>query len=183
MNNNSIRYVALLRGVNVGGHGTMKMADLARSFESLGFRNVKTVLASGNVLFDAAEADVLVLTARIEKKLKSSFGQTTGVMLRTIDDLTKMIDSGPFPPMKTGSGVKLYVSFLGRSVRPNQKAPLEFPNEGTRIEMTTSREVFSVCTPLADGRVSNPMSVIAREFGDDVTTRNWNTIIRLVENK
>lgn len=79
-------YIAFLRGINVGGKKTIKMEDLVRVFASMGFRNVRTFIQSGKVIFDAPETGD-VLTRKIEKKLLKSFGYEVLVVLRTSDDL------------------------------------------------------------------------------------------------
>lgn len=90
-----IRWVALLRGVNVGGI-TVKSARLAEVFRSLGFDNVATVLASGNVLFTTAEADPSALTSRIEKALTDEFGYSARVVLVRQSTLADVVSAYPF---------------------------------------------------------------------------------------
>ncbi|SDS64807.1 DUF1697 domain-containing protein [Microterricola viridarii] len=100
------RYVALLRGVNVGGV-TIKSADLAELFRSLGFANVKTVLASGNVVFDAdsdpADAGATAaLKARIEQALAERFGYDAWIVLETLERVHQVIDGFPFDAQREG---------------------------------------------------------------------------------
>jgi uncharacterized protein (DUF1697 family) len=102
------RYVALLRGVNVGGIN-IKMADLAEVFRGLGLRSVKTVLASGNVLFDA-DADASALKPRIEAGLRERFGYEAWVHVLAIDDIRRIVDAFPFDAER--DGWHPYVIFL-----------------------------------------------------------------------
>lgn len=90
------RYAALLRGVNVGGI-RIKMADLKACVEALGHTNVKTVLASGNVLFESPSTDVEGLTAALEKAMSDRFGYAARVLVVPVDRLTAIIDAYPFP--------------------------------------------------------------------------------------
>lgn len=90
-----IRWVALLRGVNVGGI-TVKSVQLAEVFHSLSFDDVKTVLASGNVLFTAAETDLSALTARIEKALTDEFGYSARVVVVRQSTLVDVVAAYPF---------------------------------------------------------------------------------------
>ncbi|MBX3193506.1 MAG: DUF1697 domain-containing protein [Schumannella sp.] len=88
------RYAGLLRGVNVGGV-TMKMADLAEVVRGLGFRDVRTVLASGNVLFDA-EATADAVTTELETALRERFGYEAWVHVLPVDRLRRIIDAFPY---------------------------------------------------------------------------------------
>lgn len=89
------RYVALLRGINVGGI-TIRMADLARVFEDLGLTEVRTVLASGNVCFTTTDPDIDALKARIEAALTEAFGYEAYVLLVEIGAVARAITSFPF---------------------------------------------------------------------------------------
>lgn len=95
------RYVALLRGINVGGIN-IKMADLARVFTELGFESVRTVLASGNVLFDSSGTDVPALKKRIEDALAHEFGYEAWVFVLDIPALRAIVDNYPFDPDRDG---------------------------------------------------------------------------------
>lgn len=89
------RYIALLRGVNVGGI-TVRSAELREVFEELGFDEVRTVLASGNVVFSTDETDAAKLKGRIERALTERFGYEAWIVLITRDELERAIDGFPF---------------------------------------------------------------------------------------
>lgn len=95
------RYVALLRGINVGGIN-IKMADLRRVFTELGFDDVKTVLASGNVLFTTDSADTAALKTRIESALRAAFGYEAWVFVLDLDTLAGIVAAYPFDPERDG---------------------------------------------------------------------------------
>jgi uncharacterized protein (DUF1697 family) len=95
------RYVALLRGINVGGIN-IKMADLARVFGDLGFEGVKTVLASGNVLFDSPSTDIPSLKKQIESALAREFGYEAWVFVLDIPTLQAIVDNYPFEREREG---------------------------------------------------------------------------------
>lgn len=90
-----VRYIALLRGVNVGGI-TVKSAELRELFASLGFDDVRTVLASGNVAFDADRADASSLKREIESALTERFGYEAWIVLVTAERLRRVVDAFPF---------------------------------------------------------------------------------------
>lgn len=104
-----MRYVALLRGINVNGR-TIAMADLASAFRALGYGNVKTVLASGNVIFDtddtaddtAADTDAAAVKARIERSLSDTFGYEAWIVLVDLDTLARVVRDYPFDAEREG---------------------------------------------------------------------------------
>ncbi|WP_072688442.1 DUF1697 domain-containing protein [Rhodococcus marinonascens] len=95
------RYAALLRGINVGGIN-IKMVDLRNTFSDLGFDNVKTVLASGNVLFDSDRADVPALECGIETALRAEFHYEAWVFVLEVDTIRRIVDNYPFDPEREG---------------------------------------------------------------------------------
>ncbi len=107
-----IPYVALLRGINVGGKKSVKMEELRKALESLGLKSVKTVLASGNVLFETSEKDSEVLRKSIEEKLKKTFGFQINAILRKISEIQKLVDSNPFQKITVTPETRLYLTFL-----------------------------------------------------------------------
>src|ERR1700735_4731024 len=107
-------YVAFLRGINVGGNKLIKMTEVVKAFEKAGFQKVKTLLASGNVLFEAAETDAPALTQKIEALLKKTFGHDIGVLLRRVEDLRKIAAANPYAGIKAGTDYKFYATFLAQ---------------------------------------------------------------------
>lgn len=90
------RYVALLRSVNVAGHGRIAMAELVRSFDSLGYTDVSTYIQTGNVLFTASSKSTTNLAARIADQLATDFGSAPAVILRTVPELLRIGKSSPY---------------------------------------------------------------------------------------
>ena len=108
------RLVAFLRAINVGGH-TVKMADLRRSFEALGFGGVETHIASGNVIFDTDASDTAALERRIEAALQGELGYRVDTFVRTADELAEIVARRPFDGVDVeAAGSRLYIVFLGR---------------------------------------------------------------------
>src|SRR5690349_16422754 len=104
--------VSMLRAVNVGGHNQIKMDGLRALYESLGLKGAQTYVQSGNVVFKTAARDVAQLSKRIESEIKRKFGFRPAVILRTTDELRKVIARNPFegrPGIEPG---KLVVTFL-----------------------------------------------------------------------
>jgi len=177
-----IKYAAFLRGINVGGHKTVVMEDLKKAFESLGFQNVKTVLASGNVLFEARKANLTDLARKIGAYLEKTFGFEIGIVVRTIDDIQKLVDSSPFKNIHVTSQTRLYVTFITEKLRGSLKIPYETPGKEINILHASNNTVLSLVNLSASIGTIDLMGILEKEFGKNITTRNWNTIVKMVEN-
>src|SRR5438876_5930690 len=119
------RYVAFLRGINVGGKRLIKMEDLRGVVESIELKNVRTFIASGNVLFETSQTNRDALTRKIEKKLLTAFGHDVPVVLQTIDELKDVLRTGPFKKIKPGADVMLCVTLFTGEPKAGLKLPLK----------------------------------------------------------
>jgi len=173
-----IQYVAFLRGINVGGKHLVKMDALRSVIETLGCKNVQTFIQSGNVIFDSAAKDAAALTKKIEKALLTNFGFPIPVMIRTGAELAALVQLNPFQSAGD-DGVK-YVTFLTTELKRSPTLPLWSPANDCAITHVGGREIFSVGYRLPNGRSGNVMMLIEKEAGKAVTTRNWNTIVKIV---
>ena len=176
-----MKYAAFLRGINVGGHKTVKMEELKKAFAALGFEKVKTLLASGNVLFAAPSASESTLAKKIEAKLAQTFGHEIGVLIRKIEGLQRLAGANPFAEIKVTPQTRLYVTFLSEKTKGSLKIPYESPDKNFKIIRSTASEVCSVLTLSPNSRTVDLMSVLEKEFGRKVTTRNWNTIEKVLK--
>jgi uncharacterized protein (DUF1697 family) len=163
------RYVALLRGVSPTN---AKMPELKRSFEHAGFTSVKTVISSGNVVFDARAASDATLQRRAEAAMQSALGRSFLTIVRPTMFLQQMLDTDPYQPFGVPPRAKRVVTFL-RDV-PARKLALPIESDGARILCMTEREVYTAYLPSDKGPVF--MTLIERAFGTDVTTRTWDTV-------
>ncbi len=182
MMNKNIRYIAFLRGINVGGRALVKMADLKKAFEEMGFGYVRTLLASGNVLFESGPMARKAIAEKIGSGLKRLFKKDVGVALRGLADLEKIRSSEPFRGVAVTPSRRLYVTFLAEKSRPRAiSLPYASPRGELRILRATPTEVFSV-VDLAGGKgTPEAMAMIEKEFGANVTTRNWNTVLKVLK--
>jgi uncharacterized protein (DUF1697 family) len=174
-----IRYVALLRGINVGGRKLIKMDQLSRVFVSAGFKNVRTLIASGNVSFDAPETETNALAQKIEKRLSKAFGHEVPVTVRTIDELKALVKRNPFKQIKTSQDVMLCVAFLFSPPSQKLKFPLVFPKEKLEVLMVNSGAAFIVARRKSNGWFTFPHEFVEKTFGVRSTTRNWSTVQKL----
>lgn len=173
------QYLAFLRGINVGGNAAIKMADLKKAFERMGFKNVRTLLASGNVIFEADHADKKVLAKEVESALKKSFNKDISTMVRSLDDLKKLQSLEPFKGIKVTPDIRLYVTFLPEKATPRTIAiPYATPQKEFRIVYATPMEVFSVLDLSKGKGTPEAMNILEKEYGKGVTTRNWNTVLK-----
>ena len=179
--NNQCQYVAFLRGINVGGHGLIRMTDLKIAFEKMGFKNVRTVLASGNVVFESEQEDKIALGKEIESSLKRVFEKEISVILRSRNELKKLQSSEPFEGITMNSDIRLYVTFLSRKTGPRTiSIPYSSQKKEFRIIHATPSEVLSVLDLSKGKGTTDLMNILEKEFGSDVTTRNWNTVLKLL---
>jgi len=172
-------YLAFLRGINVGGNTLISMEDLKGAFESLGFKNIKTVLASGNVIFEAPKSDLASLTRKIEQKLESQFGSAITVMLRTGEDIQALIDLAPFKKVKVTPQIRLQVSFLPHNAEHSLKVSQRLKGTPYDILRATPGELCSVVDVALKQGTPDLMKVLEKEFGKKITTRTWNTVERI----
>src|SRR5712691_6588800 len=124
-----IKYVAFLRGINVGGKKLIKMEELRRVFDSLGFKNVSTYIQSGNVIFDATEVNPNLLAKKIENKLHKSLGHEVTVILKTLNVLKDILKRSPFKKINPGADVIMFVTFLSVEPATKPKLPLQSSTE------------------------------------------------------
>jgi uncharacterized protein (DUF1697 family) len=172
------RYVAFLRGVNVSGQKILKMEYLREVFLSCGFKNVSTFIQSGNVIFDAAESDVIALTKIVEDHLLKTLNYKVHALLRTFQELTNMVKSDPFREFEAIENIKLYVTFL--SVEPGKKLVLPMVSPKNDVEIFGLNMLDFYCiSRQQNGSFGFPNLFIEKEFRVPATTRNWNTICKI----
>lgn len=170
-------YIALLRGINVGGH-TVKMDTLRRLFEELGFGNVRSYIQSGNVFFIADEVDRAALAERIERHLRASLGYEVPVCLRTVAELEQVIAADPFRHLTITPDMRLCVMFTNDAIPRDLALPLRSPKGGMEIIATTEHEAFVVWY-LKDGRP--PAAYEFKEvLGKKTTTRFFHTTAKIL---
>ena len=169
------RYAALLRAINVGGH-VVSSPRLASLFEDLGFENVSTLIASGNVIFDARSGTAAALEKRLAAHLERSLGYDVATFLRTAPELAAIVAHRPFAKPQPGS--RLYVGFLGAAATADAKravAALESAGNSFRLH---GRELYWGTT-LGMGR--NPISGarLEKALGQPMTIRQSTTVEKL----
>jgi uncharacterized protein (DUF1697 family) len=173
----SVKYVAFLRGINLGKR-RVKNDQLSTIFDSLGFEDIKVLIASGNVVFSADETDEAKLTTSIEEALEAGLGFQVSTMLRSADEIQAMIDGEPFKGIDVTKQTRLYVTLLAEQSTPTLKLPYASDDGSFQILSRTDREIYSVLTVQEGARTVDLMAVLDKECGKRSTTRNWNTIVK-----
>jgi uncharacterized protein (DUF1697 family) len=173
------RYVALLRSVNVAGHGRIAMDELRASFDALGYTDVTTYIQTGNVLFSTASRSESTLAGAIEQRLAEDLGDSPAVLLRSVADLRRVGASSPYA--KAGADkARHHVTFLATVPSKAALQALQFPSSGRDELVVDGKEVY-VHTPDGYANTKYTGSFLERRLGVVSTTRNWNTVTKLCE--
>jgi uncharacterized protein (DUF1697 family) len=149
-----------------------KMPELKRAFEAAGFREVKTLLSSGNVVFDARSASNESLQKKAEVAMKSELGATFLTIVRSIEALRELLASDPYRKVPLAPDGKRIVTFLHSPPKVKLELPIEL--HGARILAMRGCEIFSEYVPTPKGPVF--MTLLEKTFGKEQTTRTWQTV-------
>jgi uncharacterized protein (DUF1697 family) len=169
-----MKYAAFLRGINVGGKNMIKMETLRKTFEGLGYENVKSYVNSGNIVFDTRKTDDGRLAKTIHAAIQQEFGFDISVMVRSMDEIAEIVADNPFDGQFDDHRY-FHIFFLDRELSNDEK--------GRLLEQASDNEMISV-----DGRtiyyllrISILDSALGKGFIDrklkiPATGRNWRTI-------
>ncbi len=170
------QYIALLRGINVGGHGIIAMRELVEIFNKLGAFDVKTYIQSGNIVFNATQSLVKNLDTTLSVAIKHEKGFAPSVLIFSTDYLQRVIEHNPFP---TNEGKALYCYFLFDTPKDDGAEEIAFLK--TKTEQTSLKDrIFYLYAPEGIGR-SKLASKVEKILGVQASARNWNTIMKLAE--
>jgi uncharacterized protein (DUF1697 family) len=171
-------YVAFLRGINVGGNKKILMTELTALFEQAGFRNIKTILNSGNVVFESKEMSDANIAGKVEKAIEGKFDFEVGIQIRSLDDIKKMVEKNPFKDYKPSKDTHWYVTFLNGY---KGKLP-EWTSEAYKFLSIQDDALFGIVYR-NKGKSTDVMVALDKTFGKKVTTRNWNTIVKIANTR
>jgi uncharacterized protein (DUF1697 family) len=174
-------FVSLLRGVNLGPHNSVRMADLKPVYESLGLGGIETYVQSGNVAFRAAERKAELLEERIAEAIGLRFGFRPAVILRTAAELRAVIGRRPFAERAGGiDPSKLLVHFLAREPDAATRAKILEIQAAPEEVWMAGRELY-IYFPNGMARPKLSMPRVEKTLAIAGTGRNWNTVLRLLE--
>jgi uncharacterized protein (DUF1697 family) len=172
-----MRYIAFLRAINVGGH-TVKMDRLQELFESFGFADVETFIASGNVIFSTLEKNVAMLESKIANELQLALGFEVATFIRTDVELVNIAAYQPFDRFAVDAATAYNVAFVSGPL--DDKARQKLMTLTTEIDSfaTHGREVYWLCRKKqSESTFSN--AVLEKTLGVKSTLRGMNTIRKM----
>jgi uncharacterized protein (DUF1697 family) len=173
-------YIAMLRGINVAGQKKIRMEDLKALFLEMNLASVRTYIQSGNVLFESEAADPVYLAGQIEEKLLAKYTFRVPVVIRTPGELRSAIASLPFLPIDTIDTGRLHVTFLATQPADElvrKLSELDFGHDRFKV---VGRDVY-LYIPAGYGETKLTNAFFEKKLGTTATTRNWNTVNKLVE--
>jgi uncharacterized protein (DUF1697 family) len=163
------RYVAFLRGVSPTN---ASMPELKRCFEQAGFTRVKTVLSSGNVVFDSTQRSEAGVERKAGQAMERQLDRAFYPIVRSVAALEQLLADDPFARHRIPPGAKRVVTFMRDARAPKVKLP--YAADGASVLCQVGREAFTAYVPGDKGPVF--MKLIENAFGKDVTTRTWDTV-------
>lgn len=176
-------YIALLRGINVGGKNMIKMAELKKVLEGIGLKEVQTYIQSGNVLLKSKEEEK-VLQDMIQKAITAAFGFQIPVVLRTASELEEILRNCPFSPeeiaeAEAGSDAEsLYVAMLAQTPSEAGMAAIQVYKNEEEAYHILGRDVYLLFrNSIRNSKLANNL----QKLDASATTRNWKTMNKLAE--
>ncbi len=165
-------YVALLRGVNVGGHARISMEELRECFDSLGFENARTFIQSGNVVFQRGKAKGSSMVESLEEGIKARFGFEVRVLVRNSKEMSRIIENSPFPAAQRDL---THVTFLASEPESVPTKEIESLKDKKDKFLLSGREIYLIC-PNGYGMYKLSNSFLEKKLRVAATTRNWRTV-------
>ena len=154
-----------------------KMPELKRAFEAAGFTNVKTVISSGNVVFDAKLKSTTEIERKAEAAMEKHLDRSFVTFVRSVDALNAMLESNPHAKFDLPADAKRIVAFLRAPKKPAPRLPIEM--DDAWILAMKGAEAFMAYVPSPRGPVF--MTLIEKTFSKDLTTRTWDTVMKCVK--
>ncbi|MCK9441995.1 MAG: DUF1697 domain-containing protein [Methanothrix sp.] len=171
-------YIALFRGINVGGKNLLPMNELVVLLEDIGTRNIKTYIQSGNVIFQSAEKNIEQISKRLTVEIKKRHGFEPYVLIFGLDEIEKAMVENPFPEAETDPS-RLHLGFLAFTPKsPDLKKLDGLKKESERFHLTDG--VFYLHAP--EGVGGSKLAASAEKLlGVPMTDRNWRTVCKIRE--
>ena len=172
--------ISFLRGINVGGRKKIKMAELREVYASMGFRNVRTLLQTGNVIFETDEADLALVKEQLQAGIYAAFGLDVQLIMRSPAAFKTIFKRHPFTDAQLDEPRKIAVVFLPKAPSLEAVEDLRKYNSGRELIEADGSELFIFYT---DGQARSKLdnSRIERALGLQSTARNWNTCNRILK--
>ena len=175
-----IKYVALLRGINVGGNNIIKMDELRKIFEEIGFSDVKTYIQTGNVIFNDTEKDKLKLTENIEEILLKEIKSKINIVILTFSEMTEIIIKKPEGFGENDEEYKYDVIFLIEPLKTKDAIKEFNPREGVD-KIYAGKKVLYHSILKKERTKSHITKILESKIYSKISIRNWNTTKKLYE--
>lgn len=172
-------YIALLRGINVGGNNIIKMADLRACFEKAGYANVVTYIQSGNVVFEAKQTPLATLEDDIERLLKKVFDYNGLVVVLSLHDLRQIVSKAPRGFGTKPDSYRYDVIFLKQPLSP-AAAVLAIPTHPTVDSISAGTKAVYFSREIKNASKSRLSKIAGYPIYKQLTIRNWNTTNKLL---
>ncbi len=175
-----ITYISLLRGINVSGQKLIKMDKLRLMYENMGFKNVRTYLQSGNVIFRCPETDAAGLGRNISKQINTIFGYHVPVHVLHYEDLKKIIEKNSFIKDTSKDPSFLHITFPFGVVKSNKEAEIINAKSESEDFFITGQAIYLYC-PDGYGKTILSNNFFEKILGVICTTRKWKSVIELLK--
>ncbi len=174
-----MKYVALLRGINVGGNNKIKMEALKTVFEKAGYTNVRTLIASGNVIFDSTDKNQQAMGMILEKAVLKTFNVSSRILVLSQKEMNDVLDGMPML-WKKENDLRMYVCFIFPTMKVSDAAKEVPVKEGIDV-MDIGDSVLYMSTKLEGITKSGLSKMIGTKMYKEMTMRNFNTTKRIVD--
>lgn len=173
-------YISILRGINVSGNRMIKMDELRKMYESLKFKNVKTYIQSGNVLFENMKMKPADLEKQISKQILKQFGFEVPVLVKDAEEFKTVLKNNPFVNVRKEDITKLHVTFLADEPNQTNVEKIKTGNYGADEFIISGKTVYLFC-PNGYGNTKLNNTFFESKLKTSATTRNWKTINELAK--
>ncbi len=174
------KYVALLRGINVGGKNLMKMDALRGAFEAAGLKNVRTFQQAGNVVFESRGNNPGSIANRLGNLCAQAFTADLRVVVFSVDELAQIVKRDPFKRVEPGD-VMLCVVFLFDEPAQRPRLPIISTTDKLELIALKNRAAFVVARRKKTGWFGFPNNFVEKQLGVTATTRQWSTVKKLID--
>lgn len=174
------KYVALLRGI-APMNPNMRNEKLRNVFENLGFANVKTVISSGNVIFESSSEDVKGLEEVIEKAWPKELGFTSTTIIRSKNQIERLVKANPFKGKQHSQKSNLNVTFLKSKTSLKMRFPYKVRDRDYTLVGKYNKDTICSIIDLTSSKTPDLMVWLETQFGKEITTRTWNTVLRILK--
>jgi uncharacterized protein (DUF1697 family) len=174
-----VKYAALLRGITPS-NPNMRNEKLRNVFSSLGFANVRTVISSGNVLFETKSKNIKALEAAIENALPAQLGFSSTAIVRSLGQLREIVNNSPFGEIQDTPKSRLNVTFLKNPPADKLRFPYRAENGAFMLLGIYGGAIYSTID-LTGAQTPELMSWLGRQFGKKITTRTWKTVGKIIK--